>query len=946
MQLSHSWKGLMAAGLMALTAACGGAASQDATQGNGQGAALMEAAKEPGVPPSSYSSMSAQKQAMVTAMASANPLAPVITESGFIRLSVDGIGTNAASGVVQANKPSANATVKAAYMAAASTGFSSYQIPNGGVKIDGQNVTWSRTIPSGISSYNHWADVTSLVASKLNAAPAGRVNFTITESNTTSVDGEILAVIFNDPTATTVNTVILLFGSQSTTGDLFRIGLASPINKNDPNLGLDLSLGISFGYQTGTTAERQISLIDVNGQRLTSQAGGQDDGANEDGALLTVGGLDDSNANPAPTAQGPGPHADDELYDLLPFVTQGSTQISIFTQNPSNDDNIFFGALNLTSAVAVIGEGIVLAPATSSGPAGTTHTVTATLQDSNGQPLSGRTVTFTVTTGPNAGRTGTAVADSQGHASFTYTGSTTAGRDEIQASFVKTNGQTGVSNSAFRDWTALNRAPTASCSNIVLNAGPSCGASGSVNNGSSDPDGDAINCTQSPAGPYGEGTTNVTLTCTDSKGASASCTATVQVVDTTGPMIQCPTAFAAECVNGAATVNTGAANATDNCGEVIVNNPPPASYPLGDSVVTYTATDSAGNQSTCHSEVTVVDTQAPVITLAEPAAVTLACGEDFYETGYAATDACEGDLTANVEVSGGVDPWVSGEYALNYSVTDSAGHTGTATRIVTVGPCNTCIDISLNDYNLFLLGDYTGGHDVVGKVAAGGNITMDNFAVGSGLDASDTDNVLVAGGNLTLSNGGVYGDAHYGGSYSANQTVTFPRGSASQGTPIDFAARGAQLLQLSQDLANQPLNGTYTRTNWGGLYVHGTDSSLNVVSFDASDFNGAVLFNIDAPAGSMVVVNITGASASFSGFGISFSGGIDQQGVLYNFVDATSITAQGFGFWGTVLAPNADITFTNGSFDGGIYAKSLSGNAEGHINPLRDYSLCTAQPHN
>jgi choice-of-anchor A domain-containing protein len=41
-----------------------------------------------------------------------------------------------------------------------------------------------------------------------------------------------------------------------------------------------------------------------------------------------------------------------------------------------------------------------------------------------------------------------------------------------------------------------------------------------------------------------------------------------------------------------------------------------------------------------------------------------------------------------------------------------------------------------------------------------------------------------------------------------------------------------------------------------------------------------------------------------------------------------------------VLAPHAAITFTNGSFDGGIYAQSLSGNGEGHINPLTPHRVC------
>jgi choice-of-anchor A domain-containing protein len=264
----------------------------------------------------------------------------------------------------------------------------------------------------------------------------------------------------------------------------------------------------------------------------------------------------------------------------------------------------------------------------------------------------------------------------------------------------------------------------------------------------------------------------------------------------------------------------------------------------------------------------------------------------------------------------------------------------TAVRQLTVGPCLTCINLRLNDYNLFLLEDYTGGHDVVGKVAAGGNITMSDFSVGHGVADDNISNVLVAGGNLSLNRGGVWGDARYGGTYSTNSSVVHPRGSASQGTPINFAARFAELRTQSANLATLPANGSTQREVWGGVMMRGTSTDVNVFDVNASAFNGAVLWNIEAPAGSFVVVNIRGASANFAGFGINFAGGIDQHGVLFNFVDATNITAQGFGFWGTVLAPYAHIHSTNGSFDGGIYARSFHGNTEGHINPLNNRDIC------
>ena len=160
-------------------------------------------------------------------------------------------------------------------MAAASTGFSRYQIRNGDVTLNGQSVTWSIFTPSNISSYNAWAEVTSLVKSTVDAT-AGIVNLSVFERVSSSIDGEILAVVFDDPNQTTANTIVLLFGAQNVAGDTFAIRLADPIDTTDPNLVLDMSLGISFGYQAGNTG--QWSTVDVNGRRLTSSAGGEDDG--------------------------------------------------------------------------------------------------------------------------------------------------------------------------------------------------------------------------------------------------------------------------------------------------------------------------------------------------------------------------------------------------------------------------------------------------------------------------------------------------------------------------------------------------------------------------------------------------------------------------------------------------------------------------------------------
>src|SRR5947209_3957263 len=89
----------------------------------------------------------------------------IVNETGHVTLSVDGLGENTGSGTIRVQKP-VGATVRKAFMAAASTGFSGYKIPDGQITIDGQPVAWGLSTPSSIFSWNHWADVTPLVKSK------------------------------------------------------------------------------------------------------------------------------------------------------------------------------------------------------------------------------------------------------------------------------------------------------------------------------------------------------------------------------------------------------------------------------------------------------------------------------------------------------------------------------------------------------------------------------------------------------------------------------------------------------------------------------------------------------------------------------------------------------------------------------------------------------------
>jgi len=101
---------------------------------------------------------------------------------------------------------------------------------------------------------------------------------------------------------------------------------------------------------------------------------------------------------------------------------------------------------------------IDLTPATATNFVGTTHTVTVTALDGKPPvPAVGVTVTFAVTSGPNAGTSGTCspnadcTTDANGQVSFTYTGDGGVGTDTISASFV-TSREVTESTLAQKTW--------------------------------------------------------------------------------------------------------------------------------------------------------------------------------------------------------------------------------------------------------------------------------------------------------------------------------------------------------------------------------------------------------------------------------------------------------------------------------------------------------------
>ena len=99
--------------------------------------------------------------------------------------------------------------------------------------------------------------------------------------------------------------------------------------------------------------------------------------------------------------------------------------------------------------------------------------------------------------------------------------------------------------------------------------------------------------------------------------------------------------------------------------------------------MTYTITDSAGNDASLARNVTVVDTTSPTITLTGDSTISLEINTDFSDPGAIATDTHDGDLNVSI-ADGGLDTTTEGSYILTYTATDAAGNAASVKRTVNV----------------------------------------------------------------------------------------------------------------------------------------------------------------------------------------------------------------------------------------------------------------------
>lgn len=253
----------------------------------------------------------------------------------------------------------------------------------------------------------------------------------------------------------------------------------------------------------------------------------------------------------------------------------------------------------------------------------------------------------------------------------------------------------------------------------------------------------------------------------------------VQFSDTIAPVIIPPRDITVEATGSRTVLSIGNAIATDNSGTVTITNNATFSYPLGNTVILWTATDGVGNSASVTQTINVRDTTAPsipkIILLNATGVLTWINISDYV------TDIVDASPTVTSNTSSYLP---IGNTMVTWNATDSSGNWATATLPVIVSK-----DDLDSDWH-YVLRWHEGywGHAAIVVTKTFYNLSINPSDVGQGnaylFKTFNTDDIR--NHNITIKSDE---------SSLHNVTISILDGAYSKHTPSDFTLSGGPTLK-------------------------------------------------------------------------------------------------------------------------------------------------------
>ena len=205
-----------------------------------------------------------------------------------------------------------------------------------------------------------------------------------------------------------------------------------------------------------------------------------------------------------------------------------------------------------------------------------------------------------------------------------------------------------------------------------------------------------VTTTPPPGAWFAIGTHTVTFAASDKSDNTATAHMTItikQTPDTTSPRITAPPDVTVEATGSHTEVRLGTPRVSDNRDHSpTVTNNAPASFPLGTTIITWTAVDDAGNRATDTQRVTIRDTTPPAFAnmpaditkyVDLPQAISEDYGVPVEFDAPTATDLVDGPVSVHGSHESGAK-FRPGSTTVMWNATDSAGNTATTSITINI----------------------------------------------------------------------------------------------------------------------------------------------------------------------------------------------------------------------------------------------------------------------